>query len=892
MSLSPGQTIAHYTITEKIGQGGMGEVYRATDTKLNRDVALKVLPEAFASDTQRMARFSREAQVLASLNHPSIAGIYGLEQEGSTNAIAMELVKGETLAARISKGAIPLEEALNIALQIAEALEAAHEKGIIHRDLKPANVIVTPEGTAKVLDFGLAKAMEPGTSAEGDLSQSPTLTMQATQAGIILGTAAYMSPEQASGSSTDSRADIWSFGVVLFEMLTGQRLFTGESAVEVMSRVMRDEPDSALLPAATPAAIRKLLRRSLTKDRKRRLHAIADARFEIEEALSGAADVDAAVGVGGRVASGWSLPLTWILLGIIAALTAFVVLYPRTEGGPPRTVARFSIELPPEAPLAPAAAMPLGVGRKSLALSPNGKLLVYVAYVEGRNLLYLRDMESGEYKPLPGTQNAHSPFFSPDAKWVGFFADDRLKKISLRGSETVVLCEATLGHGGSWGKDGNLYFSTDYDSGVYWIAASGGKPEVVASKALLEDPLFYPYVLPHSKGVLFHFSRGGLGVLDLGSSKKKKVLGQGTSVEHVPTGHIVFTVRGKILAAPFDLDGLEVTGRPVLLLDGVRHEQNGPAQFTVSQDGTFVFAEGPDASVGALIWVDRQGNEQPILGGPSGEHLEFPLSPDGKTIALSMADENGSDIWLYDTERRTSTRLTRDGSSSFPVWSPNGTTIYYGSSISGVPNVYRIRVDGTKGSEQVTDGDMPLHPRSISADEKTLLLHRFTETGIDIWRLQLAGENGAEKRSGEPIPFLTTSSLELFPEFSPDGRWVAYTSDETRSWEVYVTRYPGPGGKVRISDAGGEEPVWSHDGRQLFYRIGSQWFVVDITPGEDFRAGRPRLAFEGSYINTWGISYEVGLDGKRFLVVKGSEQNRTLTRFSVITNFFELIRRQ
>ncbi len=537
--------------------------------------------------------------------------------------------------------------------------------------------------------------------------------------------------------------------------------------------------------------------------------------------------------------------------------------------------------------------MPLGVGRKSLALSRDGKLLVYVAYVESRNLLTVRDMESGEYRSLPGTQNAHSPFFSPDAKWVGFFADDKLKKISLRGGEPVVLCDATLGHGESWGEDDNVYFSTDYNSGVYRIAASGGQPDTIASRAPGEGAYFYPYALPRSRGVLFHYRGGGLGVLDLGTSEKKKVQDQGTSVEHSPTGHIVFTVRGKILAAPFDLDGLEVTGSPVLLLDGVRHEKNGPAQFTVSQDGTFVFAEGPDASVGTLVWVDRRGNEQPILGGPSGEHLEFPLSPDGKTIALSMADENGSDIWLYDTERRTSTRLTLDGLSSHPVWSQDGTTIYYSSSISGVENIYRIRVDGTKDSEQVIDGDMPLYPGSISADGKILLLQKTMEAGqMDIWRLPLGGENSEEQSPIVPVPFIATSSLEIFPRFSPDGRWVAYTSDESGSWEVYVTRYPGPGGKARISDAGGEEPVWSRDGRQLFYRFGSQWFVVDITPGEEFRAGRSRLAFEGPYINTWGLSYEVALDGKRFLVVKGSEQNRTLTNLSVITNFFELIRRQ
>jgi serine/threonine-protein kinase len=882
-----GKTLSHYRVVEKLGEGGMGEVYRATDTKLGRDVALKILPGAFASDAERMARFEREARLLASLNHPNIATIYGLEEAEGVRCLVLELVEGPTLADRVARAPLALDEALPIAWQIAQALEAAHDKDIIHRDLKPANVKVKEDGAVKVLDFGLAKALESEASTAATDS-SPTISALATSTGAFLGTAAYMSPEQVRSARVDKRADIWAYGAVLFELLTGQRPFYHRALQDTLAAILRSEPDWEALPADTPAGLRKLLHRCLEKDPNRRLHDIADARLEIEDALQPPAD-DQKPAATAAPRAGWQRFVPWVVAGVLAAALVAVLLVPRAPVESPGRSARLSINLPAEAPLAPASAMPLGVGRSSLALSPEGSLLVYVAFVNGETKLYLREMDSGEFRQIPGTEGAHSPFFSPDGNWVGFFAHDKLKKVPLAGGDPITLCNATLGFGGSWAQDDTIYFSTDYSSGVNKVAVAGGEPEVVTVWDQ-GTPHLLPHILPGEKGILFSSEWGATGVHDFRTGQTKILVRQGTFPHYSSTGHIIFAGRGTIQAAPFDLDSLELTGPPALLVEGVRTERDGAAQFAFAQDGTFIFGSGPDATMGSLVWIDHRGRTTP-LGAPAGDYHSFRISPDGEKVALPIMGAAGRDIWLYDIQRGTTTRLTFDEMSVLPVWSPNSRELYFGSWRSGVTQIYRKKDDGSSDAEVIAgsrDGEVP---GSISPDGKWLLTTMWTpETKSDVWMLPLTDED----RSSAPAakaPLLGTSFNEVFPAPSPDGRWLAYTSDESGGWEVYVRSFPGPGGKTRISTDGGEEPIWSSDGRQLYYRIGSRWFVVDVTLGESFTATRPRLLFEGPFINIGGLSYDVTPDGQRFLVVEGPEQTKTLTELTVITNFFDELNR-
>ncbi|MDA2912837.1 serine/threonine-protein kinase [Acidobacteriia bacterium AH_259_A11_L15] len=883
-----GRTLGHYRILEKIGAGGMGEVFRARDSKLDRDVALKVLPEAFTSDPDRLALFEREAKVLASLNHPNIGHIYGLEEADGVKALVLELVEGPTLADRIAQGPIPLDEALPIAKQIAEALEAAHEKGTVHRDLKPSNIKVTEAGTVKVLDFGLAKALEPET-APTDPSRSPTISEIATRSGVILGTATYMSPEQARGARVDKRADVWAFGCVLYEMLTAKRTFHSDSVQDTLAAVLRSEPDWDRLPPGTPASLRKLLRRCLEKDPKRRLHDIADARIEIEDALAGAPEP---VPYRGERVSGWSLPLTWILLGLIALLAALLVWNPWRSESLPRSSAQLSINLPEEAPLAPAGAMPLGLGRPSLALSPDGSRLVYVALVNGRTQLYVREMSNGEIEPIPGTEGGYIPFFSPDGEWVGFFADEKLKKVSLAGGEPIVLADAPLGNGGSWAADDTIYFVPNQSAGISKVSASGGPVEIVTKPSGAVFMHLWPQVLPGGKGVLFSLWGGGIAVYSLESSKQKTILETGWAGRYFPTGHLIYSQVGKLLAVSFDLTNLEVTGPPVTVLEGVRTEMDGEAQFSISQDGLLAYAPGVHAEMGTFMWLDRKGNTQP-LGLPPGIFEGFSLSPDGRTVAIPIQDGTNIDIWLFDILRGTPTRFTFDGLSYRPIWTPDGKKVVFTSQRDGVENIFWKPADGSSEAEQLTENKEPTIPASLSPDGKVLAFTvESPETTADIFLIPFESENPSGAAPAKPIPFLQTPFLEIFPVFSPDGRWIAYTSDESGRWEIYVRPYPGHGGRARISTEGGEEPIWSRDGRKLFYRYGSRWYVVDLDLGAEFRAGTPRLLFEGPYINVFGYSYDVSPDGERFLVIEGAEQEKTLTELVVLTNWFDELRRR
>ena len=679
-----GQTISHYKITSKLGEGGMGEVYRAEDTTLRREVALKVLPEQFTQDDERLARFQREAQLLASLNHPNIAAIHGLEQADGVRFLILELVEGETLAERIQKGAIPLEESLKIALQITEALEAAHEKGVIHRDLKPANVKITPEGVVKVLDFGLAKAMEDEVVPQ-DISQSPTISHMATRAGIILGTAAYMSPEQAKGRPVDKRADVWAFGAVLYEMLVGKLAFDAEDISQILAKVLEREPQWDNLPKSVPTSIRRLLARALTKDLRKRLQVIAEARIVIEEYLSdpSAYEVDIAVApqpAGKRQLV--SLLLACAMAGVFIALIAVWILSPRPV---PKILTRMALVLPSDQQLS-------SDGRHRVALSPEGTHLVYVA----NNQLYLRAMDQLEATPIPGTTEGggRSPFFSPKGQWVGFYAGGELKKVSIAGGAPATLCEAGNPYGASWGVDDRIVFGQGSD-GIFRVPAAGGTKELLIRVDPGHEWAHGPQILPGGHSVLF--TLGGafswddsqIVVQSLETGERKVLVDGGTDARYASTGHLVYVRAGTLLAVPFDLGSLEASGDPTPILEGVsQSELTGAAQYSFSDRGSLLYILGLSRKR-RLVWVDRNGVEEPIKA--AARPYEQPrLSPDDRLLALEIE----GDIWAFDLVRETTTRITFDGGSR-PVWTPDGKQIVFTHS-SGL---FRIAADGSSGVE-------------------------------------------------------------------------------------------------------------------------------------------------------------------------------------------------
>ncbi|HMK28612.1 MAG TPA: protein kinase [Terriglobales bacterium] len=885
------ETLHHYRILEKLGSGGMGVVYRAHDQRLNRDVAIKVLSSELMGDGRGTSRFQREARALAALNHPNIASIYGFEEFNASGALVMELVEGPTLADRISRGRIPFPEALRIALQIAQALECAHEHGIIHRDLKPSNIKLQEDGSVKVLDFGLARFLEPENGSDPN-EASTTAGDVTSRPGTIIGTLAYMSPEQARGLKVDRRTDIWAFGVVLYEMLTGRGPFRRPTSSDSIAAIIKEDPDWFLLPEDTPALVSRLRRRCLAKNPHDRLHAIGDARLELEEILSPRAAGGATrFAPPASLASARARLLLWTALSVallMAALAGWIFLRFRPA---PRESARFSILLPSEAPLAPASAMPLAVGRSSLALSPNGARLVYVAFVSGETKLHVRDMASGEYRALLGTEGAHSPFFSPDGEWVGFFAHDKLKKVALRGGQPIVICDAVLGFGGTWAPDGTIYFSTDYSSGLSQVAAAGGPPAPMGIRTQLVLARFFPSLLPSNRGVLFSLQSGAVGVYDFRNQNERVFLRGGTSPQYSPTGHLVFARRGTVQVVPFDIEHLKPAGPPLQLFDRVRTERDGAAQFTFAADGTFIYASGGDGAVGSLVWVDRSGNKQPLQA-PVGDYSAFHLSPDGSRVVIPINTPTGADIWLYEIGRGTTTRLTSDNKSSMPVWSPDGNAVYFMNWESGTPNIYRKTIDSGERIQLTHWTGNGGWPSAMSPDGRSLVVARATTNAKnDLWILRMSGDARMSNPTVEEIPVLTSGFDETLADVSPDGHWLTYTSDESGGWEVYVCAFPHPGEKIRISIDGGEEPVWSPNGRELYYRFGTKWFVADVTLGERFTASRPRLLFEGPFANIPSYSYNAAPDG-RFLVVEGVEQEKTLTELNVVTNVFDEIKRR
>jgi serine/threonine-protein kinase len=905
MTLSKGTRLGPYHVERLLGAGGMGEVYRARDTTLNRDVAIKVLLPAVTADPERLSRFSREAQVLASLNHPHIAQIYGVEDAGGVPALVLELVDGPTLADRIAQGAIRIGEALPIAAQIAEALAAAHEQGIIHRDLKPANIKVREDGTVKVLDFGLAKALDPSHRTDPDPMNSPTVSLHGTHVGVILGTAAYMSPEQAKGRAVDRRADLWAFGAVLYEMLTGRRAFNGDEASEIMAHVLMEEPDWNALPARTPLPIRRLLRRCLEKDRKRRLDSAAAARFAVEEAMTaggengnGPADSRAA----------WRRALPWALTGVSVVALAFVLI----SGGLRRNVAstapmRVHLELGADATLA-------NVDRASAAiLAPNGQALVFVGQRRtGPASLFVRRLDQLDATPLPGTEGAHSPFFSPDSEWVAFFADAKLKKVALSGGAPVTVCDTPDARGGTWGADGWIVFAAFFPgtdrAGLLRVSSAGGTPTALTTLADGEVGHGWPQVLPGGNALLFstHTSRmnwddAKIVVQPLPSGERKIVQNGGSSAKYLASGHVVYLHDAKIFAVPFDLERLQVTGPPFLVLDGVGSNPNGgSAQFAASETGSFVYLSRPIGAApmgGAPVqWMDRAGRRTPLRatstnwGNPN-------FSPDGTRLAVEINDGKQLAVWVYEWEHDRASQLTLNpAQNQKPVWTPDGRRIVFWSNRDAQQNLYWQGADGTGDAQRLTHSEYPQSAASWHPSGKILAFQETRpQTSADLMYVRIEGDEVTGWRPGTATSFLSTAATEREPMFSPDGKWLAYQSNDLGRFEVYVRPFPGPGGTWRISTAGGITPTWSRMRREILYRNPENQLMVAAytASGDSFRAETPRLWAKG-YVGpqTGQRSFDLHPDGERVAVAPElGSVDRPQDRLVFILNFFDELRR-
>ena len=879
-----GTSISHYKILEKIGEGGMGEVYRATDTKLNRDVALKILPEQFASDSQRMGRFQREAEVLASLDHPNIGQIYGIEEAGATKALVLQLIEGPTLAEKIAQGAIPLEETLKIALQIAEGLEAAHEKGVIHRDLKPANIKVTPEGQVKILDFGLAKALE-GETPDSSLSQSPTLTNAATQAGVILGTAAYMSPEQARGQPVDKRADIFAFGAVLYECLTGKRAFEGEDISDTLASILAREPNWEALSIATPQRIRDLLQRCFEKDSKDRLPHIAEARFQVGKTLK-EPTTELPMGIAGAAQPPlWRRAIPWVIT-LVAVVVAGIAGWWVTQLGvvTPVTLQRFSIDLPEET------VFPPGVGT-NFDISPDGQSLVYVGVDAGGQRLYLRHLDELEATPIPGTEDAIMPFFSPDGQWVAFgdLSGTRLKRVPLSGGEPFTLCTQCVE--GFWGDDGSIVF--DDKNGSLWRI-----PEVGSSPELLAKPMpnrgvpgmTRPVLLPGAEAVLFEiaargtFASGGVGVLSLENNEFVVVSNEGANPLYSSSGHILFARENTLFAVPFDVERFEVTGPAVPVLQGVRVENGRALQADVSRDGLLVYQPAGTEMGTQLVWVNREGILESVLDEQWRVFVSPRISPDGKKVAVQINDGGDTDIWIHDSG--TFRLLTTDGESAFPVWTPDGSGVAFSSGSAGSFAIQWTKTDGNSEVETLLSSENPVLPVAWSPEENQLVF----QEGLPNPNLFIADVRDGGSRTA----FLETNFSEHSAALSHSGKWLAYVSNRSGADEVYVRPFPGPGAEQVISRGGGNQPVWDPDDTELFYRdLGGSFLMVASLQTEPFQV----LSREGVFAagDFWGgqghAHYDIHSNGERFLMINMQDSDVVRPKIHVVLNWFEELRR-
>jgi len=904
-SLEPGTCLGPYRIERFLAAGGMGEVYRAHDTRLGREVALKILPDSFTHDPERLARFRREAHVLAALNHPHIGAIYGLEEAGGRQFLVLEFVDGETLADRLTRGRLPVDEALGAARQIADALEAAHEKGITHRDLKPANIALTSDGTVKVLDFGLAKATEAEARPSVDRTTSPTITSPAmmTGVGVLLGTAAYMSPEQARGKAADKRSDVWAFGCVLYEMLTGKRAFEGDDVADTLAAVLRGEPDWDAVPADVPPYVRTLVRHCLEKNRAARIGDIAAARFVLAHGASlegGRATAATAPGVTSR----WRHALPWAGVGALATgLLLMLGVWALWRQKPVTAPMRISVELGADVSLANTD------GGAATIVSPDGTVIAFVGRMadDGRSQLYVRRLDQLQAMPLAGTDNAQSPFFSPDGQWVGFFAGGKLKKIAVTGGAAVTLCDSPAGRGGTWDDDGTIVFSPNITLGtrLLRVSSTGGTPAPLEPSADGETAQArWPQILPGGRAVLFTsspiaaaFDDANLVVQPLPSGAPKVIQRGAFYGRYVSSGHLLYVHDGTLWAAPFDLDRMAVTGPPAPAIDGVTsNAANGGAQVAVSVSGTLVYLPGPGTDGIPIHWMDREGKTTPLRSA-AAPWTAPQFSPDGRRLALQIRAGSSADIWVYEWARDTLTRLTSVRGVK-PVWTPDGRRIVFASEgNNGKNELYWQRADGVGDAQRLTDSPNGKLPASWHPSGKFLAFAELNQqTNFDVLILPMEGNETSGWKAGQPTVFLNSRFDEQEPRFSPDGRWIAYQSNESGRSEVYVRPYPGPGGKWQISTGGGLYPTWSRTAHELFYGTPAQQIMVSAyeVEGDAFRAVKPRLWSDGRYRSRGAFRpFDLHPDGKRFALAPatpapaGAKQDHV----TVIFNVFDELRR-
>jgi serine/threonine-protein kinase len=900
MNIQPGQDLLHYRIVEKIGEGGMGQVWKAIDTTLDREVAIKFLPDAFARDGERLARFEREAKMLATLNHANIAAIYGLHESGGRRFIAMEMIPGEDLAQRLTRGRLAVEDAIDVARQVADALEAAHEQGVVHRDLKPANIKRTPDGKIKVLDLGLAKALAPETSSDpGSVSLSPTVTSAGTVAGTLLGTAAYMSPEQAKGRPVDRRADIWAFGVVLHEMLTGEKMFDAETVSETLAAVLRDEVSMDRLPGGVPAPVTILLKRCLVRDPRTRLRDIGEARIALStESMTGGlpAAVEPAVPTAAGASSRGLRALPWLLVALLGVIAA--VLWWRGSTAPVEQSELLTLVAPIQDDLRlPSDQMGI------MALSPDGKTLALVLEGDSGKLLYVRKLDSAELVEMPGTEEAATPFFSPDGKWIGFFAADKLKKVPVDGGAPVTLCDSDgSNRGADWGTDDVIVFSPHYTQPLMRVSGAGGEPALLTDidKSNGERTHRWPQAVPGEDLVLFtvgtmdspeSYDDARIQAIRPSTGEQRTVLERASMARYVPSGHLVFGREGFLFAVPFDVERLEVRGSAVPILENVMGMRNsGVVHVGFARNGLLAYVAGaPRSRQSRLIWRSRDGSSEP-LSAPVAGYLSPRISPDRTKIVMQIEGASNFDIWTYDIKQETLTRLTFEGDNIRPIWSTDGRRIAFASVRNNALTSAYVKASDGSGLAEVFFSPSDLEnagqvlPFDWTPDGRSLLLEFTNENASNLLVFS--------KEDGDTKILLETPAAEQAPALSPNGRWLAYSSDEAGDFQIFVRPFPGPGGKWQLSTEGGFGPRWSPDGTELYFRWQSGLYAVAVDGDSgSFRASRPEIILDGMGAVSVDTDYDV-LDSNRFLVVESAGDDSAPQGVTVVVNWLDDLERR
>jgi serine/threonine-protein kinase len=892
-----GSRIDRYEIVGWLGAGGMGDVYRARDPRLEREVAIKLIPDTYATDQSRLQRFEQEARAAGQINHPNILAVFDVGVHDGAPFIVSELLDGESLRSRLARGALPPRKAIDYARQIADGLAAAHDRKIVHRDIKPDNLFVTSDGRIKILDFGIAKL----TSANDDDAR-PTIVKTETAPGTVVGTASYMSPEQVRGETVDHRSDLFSFGTVLHEMLTGRPAFTRETGADTMAAVLKEEPLEPIA-ADVPPALARIVSRCLEKPRETRFQSARDLGFALEVlsgtgAASKALDVERPRWFRRRV-------VPWIAAGALAAgLALIVTLWAPWRPAPAPAPLRVSIELGADVSLA---ALNAQFGDAAI-ISPDGAVMAFVAQKsdEEKRQLYVRRLDQLQATPLRGTDDALAPFFSPDGQWIGFFAPRSLKKIAVTGGAPVTLADAPSPRGGAWTEDGTIVFAPDQVPGtrLLRVSSDGGKTEPLTALAEGELVHSWPQVLPGGKAVLYTsiskaaaYNDANLVVERLPGGARTIVQRGGYHGRYLPSGHLVYVHDGTLFATPFNLDRLEVTGPPVRALEGIRSNSiTGGAQFTVSSNGTLLYLPGQMTGAGTpLHWMDRDGKTTPLRSTPAN-WMNVAFSPDGRRLAADIRD-GSSDIWLLDVARDMLTRLTTDRGGAHPAWTADGRRIAFavgGDTSAG--NLYWQRADGAGEAQRLTTSPKAQRPFSWHPGGKFLAFdEETTRANVDVMILPLEGDEAAGWTPGTPTPFLHSPAMETDPMFSPDGRWLAYTSNESGTFEVYVRPFPGPGGKTQISSGGGSFPMWSRTKREIVYGADGRLMVAAFTvDGDTFSAGKPALWSEGHYLMR-GASrpFDLHPDGARVALLPALQTSSGARpdKVFLFSNFFDELRR-